>query len=197
MTKLLVVVCCVGLYLMGCSSPTTRFYVLSALPAQATATVNQDIAVGVGPVVLPDYLDRPQIVTRNGQNELNLAEFDHWGASLKDNITDVIAENLAVLLPSQKVSVYPWKRASSVKYQVSIKIIRFNRIDNGDVVLQTRWTVLTNDGTELYAQESHYAEKPSGRGYINTVAAMEQALTVFSRDVANSLNRLKGNTDLR
>ena len=126
-----------GLFLMnaslfmlaGCSgSAPTRFYVLSILPqsAQQAANAGRNLAVGVGPVELPEYLDIPQIVTRTGQNELNLADFDKWGEPLKDNANQVLAENLAVLLPSKQVHTYPWKRSSALDYQVVVKITRFD-----------------------------------------------------------------------
>jgi len=186
-----VVLLAAGLALAGCSSPPTRFYVLAALPAgQPASSTGAEIAVGVGPVDLPEYLDRPQIVTRTGQNELNLADFERWGEALKDNASEVLAENLAVLLPSKKVSVYPWKRSVSVNYQLVVKIIRFDHTEGGETVLRTRWSLLNKDGAGLLARESRYVESPAGEGYANTVAAMNRALAQFSREVANTINGL-------
>ncbi len=173
----------------GCStSPPTRFYVLSNLPPMAVRT-GQDVAVGVGPVDLPDYLDRPQIVTRNGQNELTMAEFDRWGESLKDNAKQVLAENVAVLLPSKKVHTYPWTRATTLNYQVVVKITRFDHTEGGDTVLHARWSISSGDGnTEFLSRETRYVERPDGKGYPETVAAMNRVLAQFSRDVANAVS---------
>jgi hypothetical protein len=183
-----------SLLLAGCSSsPATHFYVLSAVPSPTSIAANgAEPAVGVGPVELPEYLDRPQIVTRSGQNELNLAEFDRWGESLKDNAAEVLAENLAILLPSKKISVYPWKRATQINYQVAAKITRFDRAENGETVLRVRWTLLDGSGTELLSRESRYAESAAGADYGATVAAMNRALAQFSREVANVINGFKG-----
>lgn len=180
--------CCLA---AGCASPPTRFYVLSPLAAQQPLGAGGDIAVGVGPLALPDYLDRPQIVTRSGQNELNVAEFERWGEPLKDNATEVLAENLAILLPSQKISVYPWKRSAAINYQVAAKIIRFDRAEAGEAVLSVRWSVLDGEGATLLSRESRYAENPAGGGHAATVAAMNQALARFSRDVAGALVGLR------
>lgn len=174
----------------GCSSPPTRFYVLSTLTDSSPISpgADRDVAVGVGPLELPDYLDRPQIVTRSGQNELNLAEFDKWAESLKDNATQVLAENLAVLLPSKKISTYPWKRSTPIDFQVNVKVTRFDHTINGETVLSTRWRILSGDGgKELFSRESRYTERPSGKGYDATVAAMNRALAQFSRDVAGAI----------
>lgn len=182
-----------GLLLMaGCSSPPTRFYVLSPLALGAPAT-GREPAVGVGPVELPDYLDRPQIVTRSGQHELTLAEFDTWAEPLKGNATRVLAENLAMLLPSRKIATYPWKRSTPVDFQVTVKVTRFDRSEGGDAVLSARWSILSGDGDrELFSRESRYAEPPAGNGYGDTVAAMNRALAQFSRDVADAIKAKAG-----
>ena len=56
-----------------------------------------DVAVVVASVRLPQYLERPQIVTRSGDNRLQLAEFDQWGGNLYQDMTRVLAQNLARL----------------------------------------------------------------------------------------------------
>ena len=84
------------LALSGCaSSPPTRLYVVPSLTDTATAPplAPHDLTLGVGPVTLPPYLDRPQIVTRAGRARLILAEFDQWAAPLQDTVARVLAEN--------------------------------------------------------------------------------------------------------
>ncbi|AAU90523.1 putative lipoprotein [Methylococcus capsulatus str. Bath] len=182
-----------ALLLTGCgTSPDTRFYVLSAVqePARALAGQEREIALGVGPVELPEYLDRPQIVTRRDPNELQLAEFDKWAESLKDGVTQVLAENLATRLPSRKVVTYPWKRSAQVDYQLVVKVTRFEG-SGGEAVLSVRWSVSSGDGkTELLVRESRYAEPAAGTDYRATVAAMNRALARFSRDVAEAVRSL-------
>lgn len=180
-----------ALFLAGCSSPPTRYYVLAPMPESAPAA-GREIAVGLGPVELPDYLDRPQIVTREGQNELNLAEFDQWGEPLQDNVAQVLAENLAALLPSRKVAVYPWKRSNPVDVQVSVKVIHFERREGGEAFLSVRWSLNDGSGKELASRESRYSERASGDGYGATVAAMNRALLRFSRDLATAVRDAHG-----
>ena len=175
---------------VGCSSPPTHYYVLSPLSTASFKPVGseREITVGVGPIQLPDYLDRPQIVTRSGQNELQLAEFDRWGEPLKDNAGEELAESLSLLLPSKKVSVIPWKRRTPIDYQVVAKIIRFDRVAGGGAVLSARWSLLAGDGgKEVLSRESRYEENPAGASYADTVEAMNRALAQFSQDVAGAI----------
>lgn len=191
MTKSFTLIAIVGLLVGACSSPSPHVYVLSPLASASPADQGLNLAVGVGPVELPDYLDRNQIVTRSGQNELNLAEFDLWGAPLKDNTAQVLAENLAVLLPSNKVLTYPWKRSAQVRFQTTIKITRFEHLEGGETVLGVRWSILDGNGAELLTRESRYVEKPAGDSYPATVAAMNRALAQFSHELAVALKSLQ------
>ena len=100
--------------LVACSStPATQFYKLNSLPSgqqeNPAALPVDDIAIGVGPVDLPEFLDRPQIVTRKSQNQLEISEFHRWAASLPRDFSRVLAKNISTLLPTDRVAVYPWE----------------------------------------------------------------------------------------
>ena len=92
------------------------------------------VALGIGPVALPDYLDRPEIVTRSSGNELSLADFDQWAGRLEDNFTRVLAENLSSILETDRVSLYPWKSSTPVDFQVTVEVSRFERAANGAIL---------------------------------------------------------------
>jgi len=72
----------------------------------------------VGPVELPEYLDRPQIMTCESRNELQFAEFDRWAGSLEKAFSRVLAVNLSILLSTDRVAVYPWK-TTPIDHQVA------------------------------------------------------------------------------
>jgi len=68
------------LVLVGCSTtPPSRFYVLTPQATSNVDTKDFDLVVGVGPVRLVAYLERPQIVARESANQLKVEEFDRWG----------------------------------------------------------------------------------------------------------------------
>lgn len=183
-----------GGLLAGCSSAPTRFYVLTPIAVSAgppSAGSGPGLSIGIGPVELPDYLDRPQIVTRLDQNQFKLADFDAWSEPLKDNFTQVLAENLSLLLATERVFVYPWRRENRVNYQVTVKVIRFDRQVEGDSVLTVRWRILGADNREeLRVQTATYTAPAAGSDYPATVAAMNQTLTTLSRDIAGALKGL-------
>ena len=103
----------VVMILTGCaSSPSSKFYQLN--PVQNKTSVTGDVSsdqsqvIAIGPVRIPDYLDRPQIVTRSGKNELKLSEFDRWAGSLESDVNRVLVEDISSLLPADRFSVVRW-----------------------------------------------------------------------------------------
>jgi len=163
----------------------TRFYLLDSLPMPGSATSDAP-SIGVGPVNLPEYIDRPQIVTRSPGNEIRLADFARWGAPLKDLVPRVLAENLAALLGTEKVAVFPWRTADAVDYQVVVDIIRFDADDAGNVVLSARWSVLRKGDKEaLRSKRSEYSERAAAAGYDGLAGAESRALQNLSREIAS------------
>lgn len=177
--------------LAGCgASQPTRFYSLTPLASStpAIAAEGAGLAIGLGPVELPKALDRPQIITRAGANELKLSEFDRWAEPVEDNAVQVLQENLSVLLPGYKLLAYPWNRSAEVDCQAVVRVLRFDRADGGDAVLKVRWTIQNPASeSELLNRESSYPRHPSGPDVQATVEAMNRALEDFSRDLAKAL----------
>lgn len=179
----------------ACGSAPTQFYTLTPLAgsAAASASAAPGPSVGVGPVELPKALNRPQIMTRKGQNEFDLGELDQWAEPLDENVTQVLAENIATLLPTQRMTVYPWDRSKAIDYQVVVKVLRFDRNQGGDAVLKARWALKSpSNDKELLARETRYTRRPAGEDYQATVESMNRLLADFSRDVAAALRGIKG-----
>ena len=122
----------------GCaSSPASRFYTLSPLSgpvkAKAEQSLSQGPTIGLGPIRFPDYLDRPGIVTRSGGNTIEIAEFDLWAGSLKDDFIRVLAENLSILLETDKMVLYPYIGVVPIDFRIGMNLIRFEGAPGGEV----------------------------------------------------------------
>src|SRR5690349_19923056 len=106
--------CAVGVALAGCvgSSRASRFYTLSPAEVPDGAAASPVAAtLAVGPVEIPDYLDRQQIVSRTGTNELVLADFDRWGGTLDREIDRSLVATLGPRLAPRSIAVAPWRSA--------------------------------------------------------------------------------------
>jgi uncharacterized lipoprotein YmbA len=181
------------MHLAGCaSSAPTRFYVLSPLTSsKAESQVLKDegcIAIGIGPVELPAYLDRPQIVTRLSENELDLAEFDKWAEPLKDNFSRVLVENLSTLLCADAISIFPWKGPTPIDYQVEVTVIRMDGNVGGNASLVARWAIFRqNDRKMLLTRQSNFSRRISSESYKALVSAQSRAIADLSREIAEAI----------
>jgi hypothetical protein len=156
-------------------------------PGEAGEVVadSQSVIVRIGPVEIPDYLDRPQIVTRTAVNELSLGDFDLWGGSLRTDIERVLVENLSVLFAKDHISVVGWKSRYSTVGSVPVRLDRFDAVPGDTVVLRARWGIHGKDGKMLGVPRDMMVTKPvKGFGYGNVVAAMSDALADLSQDMA-------------
>ncbi len=177
------------------SSRATRYYVLAPLSnldgGNNPAGTRDDPAIGIGPVKFPKYLDRPQIVTRSSRNQIDIGDFDQWAEPLKNNFTNVIAENLSVLIPRERIVVFPWSRSTPVGHQVLIEVTRFEGELGGDSLLTARWSILGKDKKRVLSRRtSNFTETSNGSGFKGTVSAMNRTLEELSREIAAALKAL-------
>ena len=182
------------IWVAGCAkSSPTRFYVLNALVTperEAKAQAGEPcISLGVGPVTVSDYLDRPQIVTRITANELKLADFDHWAEPLSQMVSRVLADNLASLLCTKTVVVFPWKGAVPVDFQVEVGIIRLDGGLGSNVVLDAQWMAFGMEDTKklLVSRKANFTVPAEGPGYQALVSAQSRAIAELSREIAKTL----------
>jgi hypothetical protein len=184
------------IFLAGCgTTKPSRFYTLNSLQTPETARQvtlqGPNISIGIDPVEIPDYLDRPQIVSRSSQNELNIAEFDRWAASLQDDIARVLAENLSILLGGYQITFYPVKPGSQTDYRIKIDITRFDIMPDDTVSIKAQWAIRDKDrASQLTMRESSFSERIEGRSYSDKAAAMSRALAGLSRDIADEIKSI-------
>jgi uncharacterized lipoprotein YmbA len=173
--------------LAGCGgSPREHFYTLSAGAAPESAAAAQTAAaysVVVGPVTVPDVVDRPQLVVRTGTNQVAILEQQRWAEPLKSEIPRVLAENLAQLLGTRQVTAYPQTSSGGTEYRVLVDIQRFESALGGPVTINALWTVRRGTG-EPRTGQSLTRESAGGEGYDAIVAAYSRALATVSRDIA-------------
>jgi len=117
--------------LAGCMSVAdpTKYYVLSATPLRepAPSASVSNTAIGVGPVLIPGYLDRVQIVTRGDHDAVEVAMYDRGAEPLESGIAQVLADNLSTRVGSERIAVFPWRGgvARVLDYQLAIVVLRF------------------------------------------------------------------------
>lgn len=173
----------------GCAqTPPSDFYVLSPMAASDASPASpgrESLSVSVGPIKIPEYLNRAQIVTRSGQNRLDVDEFNRWGGSLASNITGILTENLSMLLDTDEVFEFPTQDPISPRYRVILTVTRFDGTLGERAMLDARWVITGPRRREpLATGRTIVDEQLAAGGYEAYVAAQSRALESLSRDVA-------------
>lgn len=195
----IVVLAALTSFLGGCASTRhANFYTLQPIPSAekppAQSAAPGFLSLGVGPVQFPDYLDRPQIVTRIGANEVKITEFERWAGDLNASFTNTLAENLSILLGADRVSTYPWQHSTKVNYQVTLDILQFDGTLGEHAVLIARWTIHGRDGRKsLFTNKSALRVPVTGAGYQDLVSAENRLVTELSREIAAQIAVLARN----
>ena len=176
----------------GCgSSPAVRYYTLNAVeaPGSTAAPAKAELTVTVGPVSVPDVVDRPQIVLRVAANRVERSEFDRWGEALKLAIPRVVAASLAQQLTSAQVFVYS-PSAPPADFRVLIDIERFESEPAKAVTIEASWSILPRAKGESKSGRSVVREPVATAGYDALVAAHSRALETVSREIAVALRSM-------
>ncbi|HEY2022984.1 PqiC family protein [Paraburkholderia sp.] len=168
----------------GCKSPATNFYTLSPDASLASSGDSRPIVAVIGPVTIPEIVDRPQIVTRFNDSGVAVHEFERWAQPLKGDIGRVIAADLGTLLNSQQISVFDATHDLPSVWHVRIDVMRFDAVQGRDVVVDVLWAVRPPGKSRVVTGRSVAREAVSGPGFDPIVAAHDRALASVSRDIA-------------
>ena len=147
--------------------------------------------LGLGPIRMPDYLNRSQIVWRGDNAEIMVNEFSRWSEPLTKSLLRIVSTDVDNLLQGVVVVVFPYE--PFVRDQVDFRLVgdvnRFDADSTGRIVLEIQWGIADVDGGVVvpvrrnrYQAQASIADDPSA-----VVAAMNDALAQFSRDVAGKL----------
>lgn len=191
------------LCLSGClnldpKADPTRFYTLSGMTEAEGWRLTSGPVVGVKRVVLPEYLDRPHIVTEVGGGELKLAEFHRWAEPVDMGVTRVIVQNLSGMLEGYGVVGEPWSKTGRPDYELHITILDFKpQICQGHIYFQAHYHI---DDVKK-KEEVHSGDVSMTVGlcknccvdYLSIVRGMSRVLEKFSEEMAGGFNGARSN----
>ncbi len=188
--------------IMGSCSPfgagtqrPTKYFVLNSLQSEATPVQPlanlPNIGIGVGPIRMPMYLDRSDIVTRGSLNQVEIADFAQWAGPLQENFSRVLAENLSVLLSTDKVGIFPFVRRETVDYNVTVYVTRFDGMPGDKADLRARWSILDSKRKkslyEMHTVVSHPTQNDTTEAL---VAAKSSTISDLSREIAKAIQEV-------
>jgi uncharacterized lipoprotein YmbA len=159
------------LILLGCgSTPASKYYLLSAQAQQIPSGTSP--SVGVGPIEIPEYLNRHAMVYNRDGNRLHIASFERWAEPLDSSILRVIRLNLASTLNTQDVQAFPWNRSSRPEYGIAVTILDLDANDeSAKLIVEWHLSRPQSEETLMRRIDKLQVDLPSGTATATEVAA--------------------------
>ena len=182
-----------GVVLSGCAGPPKQEYVLGAATAPKAASVVQSglPVVQIERVLLPDYLDTRDIVTRR-DGRVVPSESARWAERLSVGLTRSLATSLATQLTG--VVVTSAQPVDPPVLRVLVDVIAFELTGDRQVILAARWTIIDGTGRKsLAAEQATWTEPVAAVGGDSAVvAAMSLALEKLATRISEGIERSLG-----
>jgi uncharacterized lipoprotein YmbA len=189
-TALLAIVCMASGLATGCATQQPfRYYTLRAAAGPAAAASTLEIALG--PVTVPAVVDRPEIVVSTGRNELRLDDFNRWASPLQDNLSRVMADDLAMLLGSPRVTRFPQPLAVEPDYRVAVEVRSFESTLGESASIDAVWTIRRIKDRKTQTGQTSVRERVADPGYEALAGAHSRAAAKVSQDIADAIRQLQ------
>lgn len=177
---------CAGLAL-GClgSSPDVRHFAMTPVAGPAAGGAGP-LALVLGPVSFPRYLERPQMVTRRGSSELAFDEFRRWAGGFESNVTRVLAQDLESRLGGARVVNEGAAAPFPIAYRLSVDFQQFEGSPGDDrLVLRASWSLREEGGEQRVWDVAETIERPlAGGDPASLVQAHDAALGELADAIA-------------
>ncbi len=185
----------ISLMLCGCgTSAPVRYFNLEPIDYGSTSSAGERHIVGLGPLDLPGYLARPQIVTRGTNAEIIINDFRRWAEPVDESIHRIVAANVESLVDDVIVVSYPYHTMAQPEFRVYGDVVQFDADVSGEAVLVVQWGIAAADRTMVAPpQRARYvaqATDPSDTGAV--VVALNAVIGDFSRDIASHIEQAIG-----
>jgi uncharacterized lipoprotein YmbA len=182
----------------------TKYFVLTSIagakdpvaPATTVVSGTSTLIVGLGPIKFPQYLRRPEVVTRTSPSQVSISDTDRWAEPLDSGFARVMSENLSQLLGTQQIVTFPWYNPNRLDYQVVVNVRRFETDAKGQPELDAQWDIRDGHGTKLLAARESDITAPADPGDPSPSAGLSQALGSLSREIASEITQLNQQSKL-
>lgn len=171
------------------STPPARFFSLQTT-AEPQIVSKSRASIGVEEVNIPEYLDKPQIVTvSNNMVELNISEHNRWSEPLSAMMQRTIANDMAALLPNAVVKSRNMGN-ERFDYAVFIEVDKFDGALNGKAQLNAWWYVLKKGGNDIVLRQKAEFSQPVGGDYDDLVRTESRLVFQLAEQIATKISNL-------
>jgi uncharacterized lipoprotein YmbA len=164
------------------------FYVLSGPEAPMPAASPGTPVIYVGPVAVPESVDRAPMVLMNSANNVDLSEEHRWAEPLKTAIPRIIGEHLMRLLGTTRVMSSRVGTSGDLDYRIALEVQRFDSSLRDGAAIDVLWTITGKrapaGGRSGLSSVREPAQAPTPEG---VAGAHSRALARVAADIAAAL----------
>ncbi|MBA3012703.1 MAG: PqiC family protein [Proteobacteria bacterium] len=187
-----------GWLLSGCLGVNpvtpTQFYILNPMDhdpglVQKTQTPFP-LSVEIASLRLPQYLEKPQIITRSHQNRLEIAEYHQWGGNLRKNMIRVLAQNMSQLLATPDIAMAPFRPLTTPDFRIDVEVMQFESDAQGQVHFSAQWRLSRGKDGKLLTTRMVNLKSPlpdTQPDFDRIVFVMGELLGDFSHTIAKEI----------
>jgi uncharacterized protein len=184
-----------ALALSGCAAPPPRYYTL-ATPVQISANMTgpavarqQRVCIEVMPVVVPERLNRHNLMFNKRNGSLQVLEQERWLVPFPDELRDAMSQRLQAELHA--IDTYHQGTAGlGPCYRISVEVVQFDSAPGTSVDAVLNWRVQAlPDGTPIWGRTT--IELPVATGMHNVIDAYQQLVVELADDIAVQVRELQ------
>ena len=173
---------------LGGKTKSSQFYVLDSTISPTEQETDNDVSLAISQVLVPGYIDRPQIITKTASAEIKFSEFNRWAEPIDSMFQRVLTQNIKTLTNSDQIVSYPWGPELKFEFTLRMKLIKLENNEAGDALLVVNWILVKNNGESTpRANYSEFRASASNSSYAARVAALNDTLSQFSREIVDRL----------
>jgi len=156
-----------------------------------TFNIEPGVIVEVGPIGIPEYQDRPQIVTVDKEGMLKFAQFDRWGESLDSAIGRLLTDDLSAMFPAASFQIFPCNFSIPLTYQVVVDAVQLDSRLDKDMLLVVQWSIIdVKNKRMLLTKRSEFRQPVKPHNYSGLSGALSAACASLSKEIAANLSEL-------
>lgn len=178
-----------ALLLSGCGgSPAVRYVTLQGPAASACIPAPGAAARSVQllQLTLPEGVDRPQLVSRIGDNSLKVDEQARWAEPLRSALAGILASELSQALVCAPVVLRPVGIEDSA-WKLAVEIQRLEARPGRSVLLEAVWSLRSRVGGKTLSARAVLEEPLPGETPEAMAAAQSRAAVRLARDIARAI----------
>jgi uncharacterized lipoprotein YmbA len=165
-----------------------RYYTLAGTPPTEPAPADLRYTVHIAPAVVPEALDRPELVLRVSATEVAIDDNHRWVESLPTGIARAVADRLSRDLAGARVSASQPLPAQPSDVEVRLEVRSLEVGLTAGAVIDVAWTARwAGNGATRTGRSIGRAPPGPGGGHDAAVAACSAALDIVGNDIARAM----------